>query len=136
MACYSRGMPTRARDWLRQGERDLEHARAASQAGHAEWACFAAQQAAEKAVKAVFQHLHLEAWGHVVHQLLDRLPEPARPPRDVVDRARRLDRHYIPARYPSGFESGIPADFYTAEDARQAIGDAEAVPEFCSRRLA
>lgn len=129
-------MPTRAQDWFRQGQRDLEHARAAGQAGHPEWACFAAQQAAEKAVKAVFQHLHLEAWGHVVHQLLARLPETQRPTHEILDRARRLDRHYIPARYPNGFEAGIPADFYTAEDAQQAIRDAEAVLEFCSRRLA
>ncbi len=129
-------MPSRARDWFRQAERDLEHARQAARAGHAEWACFAAQQASEKAVKAVFQALHLEAWGHVVHQLLDRLPEPHQPSAELQDRARRLDRHYIPTRYPNGFEAGIPADFYTDEDARQAITDAEVVLEFCAHRLA
>jgi len=129
-------MPSRARDWIRQGERDLALARTASRDGYFEWACFAAQQAAEKSVKALFQSLHLEAWGHVVHQLMERLPRNVAPPPALLDRARRLDRHYIPARYPNGFEAGIPADFYTAEDAQQAIQDAEAVLEFCSRRLA
>lgn len=47
----------RAGDWLRQAERDLEHAADAEPAGRHEWACVAAQQAAEKAVKAL--HLHL-----------------------------------------------------------------------------
>ncbi len=44
-------------DWLAQAKRDLEHAHQSSGLGHFEWACFAAQQAAEKAAKAL--HLHL-----------------------------------------------------------------------------
>jgi HEPN domain-containing protein len=42
----------RSRDWLRQGEADLRHARHARDDGDHEWAAFAAHQAAEKAVKA------------------------------------------------------------------------------------
>jgi len=34
---------------------DLEHARSDRERGFYEWACFSAQQAAEKAVKAVFR---------------------------------------------------------------------------------
>jgi len=33
---------TRARDWFRQAENDLELARLARKAGRHEWACFAA----------------------------------------------------------------------------------------------
>ncbi len=51
-------MPSRAQDWLRQALRDLEHAEDARKAGRHEWACFAAHQAAEKAVKALHLHLH------------------------------------------------------------------------------
>jgi len=40
----------RYRDWMAQALRDLEHAGVSLRAGHYEWACFAAQQAAEKAV--------------------------------------------------------------------------------------
>jgi HEPN domain-containing protein len=43
----------RATAWLRQAERDLAHARRSAEHGDPEWACFAAQQAAEKALKAV-----------------------------------------------------------------------------------
>jgi HEPN domain-containing protein len=50
-------MPERAADWLRQAERDLEHAHHALEDGDYEWAAFAAQQAAEKAVKALYQRL-------------------------------------------------------------------------------
>lgn len=50
-------MPNRAADWLNQAIRDLDHAEDCCRAARHEWACFVAQQAAEKAVKAL--HLHL-----------------------------------------------------------------------------
>lgn len=56
-------MVQRARDWLRQAERDLEQAEDSRRAGRHKWACFAAQQAAEKAVKALHLHHGQEAWG-------------------------------------------------------------------------
>jgi HEPN domain-containing protein len=46
-------MPNRALDWLKQAERDLEQAADSRRAGRHEWACFAAHQAAEKAIKAL-----------------------------------------------------------------------------------
>jgi len=129
-------MPSRADDWWRQAQRDLRHARNALESGDFEWACFAAQQAAEKAVKAVFQHRHMEAWGHVVHRLLEELPADLQPAAELVDAGRRLDRFYIPARYPNGFASGAPGDFFTAADARSAIADGETILAFCSHHLA
>ena len=133
---YDGPMPSRADDWWRQAERDLSHARHSLEAGDHEWACFAAQQAAEKAIKALYQRLHMEAWGHVVHRLLEALPPEHRPDAILVDAGRRLDRFYIPARYPNGFASGAPGDFFTEADARSAIADAEAILEHCSHYLA
>ncbi len=43
-------MGTRALDWFAQAERDLGHARNSRAAGNHDWACFASQQAADKAV--------------------------------------------------------------------------------------
>jgi len=48
-------MANRYADWLRQAEADLRHARNARESGDFEWSCFAAQQAAEKALKAYIQ---------------------------------------------------------------------------------
>jgi HEPN domain-containing protein len=128
-------MASRASDWWRQAQRDLAHARNAMEDEDFEWSCFAAQQAAEKAIKALYQHLHQEAWGHVVHQLLEMLPKDIAASDELVDRGKRLDRHYVPTRYPNGFASGAPGDFYTSEDAGQAIEDAEVIHEFCARHL-
>jgi HEPN domain-containing protein len=52
---------------------DLEHARSDRERGFYEWACFSAQQAAEKAVKAVFQKMGAEAWGYSIADLLQEL---------------------------------------------------------------
>jgi HEPN domain-containing protein len=79
-------MPNRAGDWFRQAERDLEQAVASARDGLHEWACFAAQQAAEKATKALHLAKGQEAWGHVVARLLAQLPL-AVPP-DLIEKAR------------------------------------------------
>jgi Uncharacterized conserved protein related to C-terminal domain of eukaryotic chaperone, SACSIN len=71
---------SRARDWFRQSLRDLELAERIMDAGYYEWACFVAQQAAEKAVKALYQHLGMEVWGHSVSRMLEELPEEHKPP--------------------------------------------------------
>jgi predicted nucleotidyltransferase len=47
-----------------------------------------------------------------------------------------LDKHYLPARDPSGFEAGTPRAHYTRRDAGPAIHDAEALVELCQRALA
>ena len=56
-----RSMANRAVDWFAQAEHDLRLAAVAQQAGSHEWACFAAQQAAEKAVKGLHLHQGQEA---------------------------------------------------------------------------
>ena len=97
-------MPERSGDWFRhQAEADFRHARHALEDGDFEWAAFAAHQAAEIAIKAVFQRHNLDAWGHTVSALLGRLPEAVRTDEGLVDRAKELDKHYIPtvARTPS-----------------------------------
>ena len=37
--------------------------------------CFYCQQAAEMAVKAIYQSRRIEAWGHMITKLLKDLPE-------------------------------------------------------------
>lgn len=124
-------MPDRSKDWLAQAERDLNHAVHACEDEDFEWSCFSAQQAAEKAVKAVFLRLHGEGWGHSVYALLRALVDKVEVPLNLLESAKVLDKHYIPTRYPNGFERGIPADYYTKKEAQEAIGNAREIIEFC-----
>ena len=124
-------MANRAGDWLRQADADLRHARHAAAAGDYDWACFAAHQAAEKAVKSVVLAGGGEAWGHSVTRLLSLLGEQGGPvPDALLDAARLLDRHYIPTRYPDNLPDGAPTDYYRPADADEAIRAAEAVLAF------
>ncbi|HVP18957.1 MAG TPA: HEPN domain-containing protein [Spirochaetia bacterium] len=127
-------MPNRSRDWLEQAQRDLEHARASQREDRHEWACFAAQQAAELAVKALHLWLGQEAWGHVVARLLTDLPQ--KPPADLIERAKVLDNFYIPTRYPNGHPEGAPFQHYGKYQSEEAIQNAGAIIEYVRARMA
>lgn len=129
-------MAERSRDWYDQAARDLENARWETQGGYHEWACFVAQQAAEKAAKAVYQKLGGEAWGHSVAGLLDGLRDRVSVGDEVGECGRVLDRFYIPARYPNSWERGTPGQYHSPEDAERAIACAETVLRFCHGILA
>ncbi|MBI2885694.1 MAG: HEPN domain-containing protein [Chloroflexi bacterium] len=124
-------MPERSADWLAQAERDLEMARLALQGGIYEWACFVSQQAAEKAVKALYESLHGTTRGHSVSRLLQLLPAEVAPPVELLDKARTLDQYYIQPRNPNGFDVGAPKDYYTQENATLALEHAKTIVEFC-----
>ena len=129
-------MPNRKQDWIEQARRDLENAAYSAKGGFHEWACFAAHQAAEKALKAVFFHLGGEAWGHGVLELLAGLEARTEVPDELKHRGRELDRFYIPTRYPNGWPAGKPADYFTDKDSRDAIGCAERILRFSEGLLA
>lgn len=124
-------------DWFRQAERDLAHAKVSLEHGHHEWACYAAHQASEKAVKSLLQRLGLDAWGHSVTFLLSEAAEDAGVgiPDHLIQLAKDLDRHYVPARYPNAHPDGAPVDYYTAKDGAAAIRASEEVLEYVRRRL-
>ena len=89
--------------------RDLRHAEHSLDDADYEWAAFASQQAAEKTVKALLWSGG-EPWGKT---------------------ASRLDKHYIPTRYPNGFAEGYPGKLYTRGEAEGAIADAKTIIDFC-----
>jgi len=126
-------MAERSLDWLKQAEKDIEKAKLDLEASYYEWACFTAQQAAEKAIKALFQHLHAEAWGHGTKALLENLPYEDR--FTCLDDAKFLDKLYIPTRYPNGLPQGIPHDYFTKKDAEQAIEAVLKIYEWCKSKI-
>lgn len=126
----------RYRDWLSQAERDLEQAKDSRRSGRHEWACFAAQQAAEKAVKALHLFSGQEAWGHVIATLLQELPPEVEVPADLVEKARVLDNFYIPPRYPNSHAAGPPFAHYGPLQSEQAIRYAGEIIAFVRSQVA
>ena len=129
-------MPDRSLDWLSQGRRDIEQAEDSRRAGRHEWACFAAHQAAEKAIKALHLHLGQEAWGHVLAKLLVELPETVSVAEDLVEEGRVLDNFYIPTRYPNSHAAGAPFEHYGPLQSEEAIRYAGEIIEFVSSQMA
>jgi HEPN domain-containing protein len=125
----------RWKDWWSQGERDVRHAKNTLQHADYEWSAFAAQQGSEKGLKALIMSRGGEPWGHSITGLLEALPADVEVPASLVEAASRLDKHYIPSRYPNGFASSYPGKLYTRGEAEGAIADAEEILEFCRRRL-
>lgn len=120
----------RSADWMDQARGDLEHARSDSEQEFYDWACFSARQAAEKAVKAVFQKMGAEAWGHSVADLLEELSSRHPVPEALIDIALELDKAYIPTRYPNAHPSGSPRRRYTRSEADRMVAYAEQIVEF------
>jgi HEPN domain-containing protein len=128
-------MPSRHLDWLHQADADLRHARQARGHEAHEWACFAAQQAAEKALKAVLVSRGEDAWGHTVTALLGLMATERDAGAELIECAKSLDKHYIPTRYPNGFDTGAPTDFYTKKDSDDAIPCAEQLIRFARHQI-
>ncbi|KYO66886.1 HEPN domain-containing protein [Thermovenabulum gondwanense] len=129
-------MPNRAKDWYKQALKDLEHAKFSRENKDHEWACFAAHQAAEKALKALHLHLGQEAWGHVLSRLLKDLPESIPVSEELIAKAKVLDNFYIPARYPDSHPEGAPFEHYSFLQSEEAVKYAGEILEFVRTQMA
>lgn len=117
--------------WMKQAEHNLSSAERDATAGDYAWACFKAQQAAEMAVKALLLGLGQPAQGRSILVLLRQVADlQILVPASLFEIAQRLDRLYIPPRYPNAHPAGSPFEFYNAADAQQAVADAGQVVNF------
>jgi HEPN domain-containing protein len=57
-------------------------------------------------------------------------------PANLWPKVRELDRHYIQPRYPNGFATGYPAEFYDRETAERALAYGTEILEFVQNSLA
>ena len=117
--------------WFVTAKSDLETARLLFRHERYPHACFHAQQAAEKAVKAVWYALGADPRGHSIRKLIEELKEVDLKAFDalkaMISPGLKLDRMYIPTRYPNGLPDITPDLAYEQEDAESAIAASESV---------
>jgi HEPN domain-containing protein len=114
--------------WLSQAQHDLRAAAINRRERFPEIACFLAQQAAEKALKAyLYAQGDRVVVGHATHLLVRRCSDYDSSFDNLLDACRILDQYYIATRYPNGLHDGIPHDVYTDAQAKEAISQAEQV---------
>jgi HEPN domain-containing protein len=128
-------MAERSKDWLKQAEKDLSHAKNSLKDKDYEWSCFASQQAAEKALKAVYEKKNLSVKGHSIIGLLEGLKPYFSFPKEFYKYARILSRYYIEARYPNGFPEGAPLDYFDKDMAEEAINASEKIVRWCRNAI-
>lgn len=117
-------------DWLREAQAELDAAHDLYRSKHWSWCCFTSQQATRKALKAICECFRTPQFGHNLNLLLDAVSNHVTMSDPVRRACARLNRYYIPTRYPNAFDRGAPADQFFEEDAHQALEDAEEVIKF------
>ncbi|MEM4311571.1 MAG: HEPN domain-containing protein [Nitrososphaerales archaeon] len=109
--------------WMRQARHSIKSAKSDLLEEDFDWASFKAHQAGEYAIKALLKGLGKEAFGPSVSFLLKKITAPE----GLIEKAKRLDKHYLAPRYPNQWSEGAPIDYYTKLDAEEAINIAEEI---------
>lgn len=126
-----------AERWLLTAEEDLHAAETLLNAGLFAQACFYAQQAGEKAVKALWYLIDADPWGHSIQRLVMDFPQKQRLPDAALwsEQAALLDKFYIPTRYPNGLPDLTPGQVYTRPEAVRGLETARALVTACRQWL-
>ncbi len=119
--------------WLKTGQSDLVTARVLLTNRRFAHACFHAQQAGEKALKALWYFRDMDPWGHSIRKLIDDMAKATTNRHDelslLINGGTKLDRFYILTRYPNGLPEITPDMAYFEEDAGEAIKIADSILE-------
>ena len=122
-----------ANRWLHTADDDLDSAIILKENRKFSHSCFHAQQAAEKALKAVWYHSDADPWGHSIKRLIDDLESVDLGLFEIFKNFSRqgtiLDRFYIPTRYPNGLPDITPDAAFNEEDADACIAHAGIIIE-------
>lgn len=94
--------------------------------------CFISQQAGEKALKACLYALgKRRVIGHSLYEMVDEISKHEPQYKEISSEAKRLDRFYIPTRYPNGIPGGCPFEVYDKNDLARAYEDLDKVINLC-----
>jgi HEPN domain-containing protein len=131
------GIRLQAELWLQTAREDLHAAHTLLTGGNYPQACFCAQQAAEKAVKALWRALDAEPRGHSATKLLQEFPRKMELSycEQLVEKAALLDKFYIPTRYPNGLPDVTPGQVYQRAEAEIGIEAAQSIVNACEEWL-
>jgi len=117
--------------WFSEAVWDLETAEILHSAKRYNAAVFYAQQATEKAARALLYFLKRGPWGTALGSCCSTGVSQTR----MCFTARELDIHYIPSRYPNAHPSGTPHEVYDERISARALECARRIVEYVRGRL-
>ena len=109
--------------WQAHARSTLRSAYIDKSSGFYNWACSKAQQSAEYSANAFLRGIGFDSFDHSVSMLLKKggFSE------DSIKLAKKIDKYYIPTRYTDAWSEGLPEDYYTIEEAEDAMECSEKV---------
>jgi HEPN domain-containing protein len=124
--------------WMQQSEDDFKFVQwVLSENAYFDKGCFIAQQAGEKALKAcLYAFGERRVIGHSLYELSNQLNQRDSRFSFLVDGAKKLDRFYIPTRYPNGLPGGSPFQVFDHQDLKKAVDALEQIMAVCRGFLA
>ncbi|MBI5401264.1 HEPN domain-containing protein [Candidatus Wolfebacteria bacterium] len=112
-----------AQRWLAQAEYDFKKSEENLKSGDFAYTCFFAEQSSQKSLKAylIFRGERFV----VIHSVGELAKEAAKFDKafeSLIDFAKKLDRHYLAARYPDAVpEPAVPFESYVKDEAEEAV---------------
>lgn len=86
-------------------------------------------------MKALIQMLHGAVRGHSVTEMLRQLPAAVAVPAKLLEGAQELDKVYVAARYPNGFASGTPSEYFNSKNSRELLEYAREIVAWCRSQI-
>nr|MDO8097631.1 HEPN domain-containing protein [Candidatus Njordarchaeota archaeon] len=124
--------------WLIQAEDEFMDADELRKRGRFYLALFHFQQAAEKALKAFLYVKVKSADVFLTHSMDDLLAMAVDVDKDFkkIVSAKKLDRYYIPTRYPNGLPGGVPSRYFDdPKEAEEAMLLAKSVIDLVEKEM-
>lgn len=122
--------PDDPEEWLKRAKSNLVRARQNHPEVYLEDLCFDAQQAAEKAIKAILIDLNVDyPYTHDLMTLITLVSETGKSIPDEIKEAAMLTDYAVESRYPS------PAETVTHEEYKEAVSTAESVVDWATNTL-
>lgn len=124
--------------WLTQAKDEFQDADDLRKRKRFYLALFHFQQAAEKALKA-YLYLKVKSievfYTHSIDDLLEMTVDVDSNFKEVAQ-AKKLDRYYIPTRYPNGLPGGVPSRYFDdPKEAKEAMELAKRVIELVEKKI-
>jgi HEPN domain-containing protein len=124
--------------WLTQAKDEFQDADDLRKRNRFYLALFHFQQAAEKALKA-YLYLKVKSievfYTHSIDDLLEMTMD-IDPDFKEVAQAKKLDKYYVPTRYPNGLPGGVPSRYFDdPKEAEEAMELAKSLIELAEKKI-
>ncbi len=125
-----------AKRWWRQAESDFNILEIIINAKKYDLVCFLSQQVTEKALKSfLFARGEEIIFTHSIFKLCEMAIQYEPDLADLKAKIKNLDYFYVENRYPNSIEDVIPAEFFSEDDAREAIKMADTAMKELRKKL-